>query len=203
MNRVDRFIVESSSWATFHAAASLLTNKEKGDLFERVAQLYLETTPEYRAVLTDVWPLHKTPAHVLAEIGLPGNHVGIDLIAHHRDGRYWAIQAKFRTNEDKALSWGDLSTAFGLVSAPRRNISQFVVIHSTAKPISNRDLMGPMIEIGLDRMHNADWPIIQAHIRNNGKDRHEPRTPTGRFAWQEKPVNDAVEHFKANTRGRM
>ena len=63
--------------------------------------------------------------------------------------------------------------------------------------------MGPMIEIGLDRMHNADWPIIQAHIRNNGKDRHEPRTPTGRFAWQEKPVNDAVEHFKANARGRM
>ena len=103
MNRVDRFIVESSSWATFHAAASLLTNKEKGDLFERVAQLYLETTPEYRAALTDVWPLHKTPAHVLAEIGLPGNDVGIDLIAHHRDGRFWAIQAKFRTNEDKAL----------------------------------------------------------------------------------------------------
>jgi superfamily II DNA or RNA helicase len=203
VNRVDRFIVESSSWATFHAAASLLTNKEKGDLFERAAQLYLETTPEYRTSLTNVWPLHKTPAHVLAEIGLPRNDVGIDLIARHRDGRYWAIQAKFRTIADKALSWGDLSTAFGLASAPRRNISQFVVIHSTAKPISNRELMGSIIEIGLDRMQNADWPIIQAHIRNNGKDRHEPRTPTGRFAWQEKPVNDAVEHFKANARGRM
>jgi len=123
MNRIDRFILACPSWMEFRALIEPLTQKEKGDLFERVTQLYLKTEPEYQAILTDVWLLREVDARTRAEIGLPRNDMGIDLIARCRDGRYWAIQTKYRTNEDHALGWDDLSTAFGLASAPRRNIS--------------------------------------------------------------------------------
>ena len=145
-------------------------------------------------------------ARTRAEIGLPRNDKGIDLIARCRDGRYWAIQTKYRTNEDHALGWDDLSTAFGLASAPRRNISQFVVIHTTARPIGNRNLMGAgLIEIGLDRLQNADWLMMHRAIIDNAPVRPTPRTPTGRFAWQQPVIDKAVEHFIAGgaTRGRM
>ena len=98
-------------------------------MFERATQLYLKTEPEYQALLTDVQLLREVDARTRAKIGLPRNDKGIDLIARCRDGRYWAIQAKYRTNEDRALGWDDLSTAFGLASAPRRNISRFVSLH--------------------------------------------------------------------------
>jgi superfamily II DNA or RNA helicase len=206
MNRIDRFILDCPSWKEFRARIEPLTQKEKGDLFERVAQLHLKTEPEYQAILTDVWLLREVDAQTRAEIGLPRNDKGIDLIARCRDGRYWAIQAKYRTNEDHALGWDDLSTAFGLASAPRRNISQFVVIHTTARPIGNRELMGAgLIEIGLDQLQNADWLMIHRAIIENAPVRPTPRTPTGQFAWQQPVIDKAVEHFVAGgaTRGRM
>ena len=206
MNRIDRFILDCPSWMEFRARIEPLTQKEKGDLFERVTQLYLKTEPEYQAILTDVWLLREVDARTRAEIGLPRNDKGIDLIARCRDGRYWAIQTKYRTNEDHALGWDDLSTAFGLASAPRRNISQFVVIHTTARPIGNRNLMGAgLIEIGLDRLQNADWLMMHRAIIDNAPVRPTPRTPTGRFAWQQPVIDKAVEHFVAGgaTRGRM
>ena len=54
MNRIDRFILDCPSWMEFRARIEPLTQKEKGDLFERVTQLYLKTEPEYQAILTDV-----------------------------------------------------------------------------------------------------------------------------------------------------
>ena len=204
MNRIDRFILDCPSWMEFRARIEPLTQKEKGDLFERATQLYLKTEPEYQALLTDVQLLREVDARTRAKIGLPRNDKGIDLIARCRDGRYWAIQAKYRTNEDRALGWDDLSTAFGLASAPRRNISRFVVIHTTARPIGNRDLMGAgLIEIGLDRLQNADWLMIHRAIIDNAPVRPTPRTPTARFAWQQPVIDKAVEHFVAGgaTRG--
>jgi hypothetical protein len=43
--------------------------------------------------------LREAPESVLAEIDLPRNDLGIDLIARPRSGMYWAIQAKFRSDE--------------------------------------------------------------------------------------------------------
>jgi superfamily II DNA or RNA helicase len=61
------------------------------------------------------------------------------------------------------------------------------------------------IEIGLDRLQNADWLMIHRAIINNAPVRPTPRTPTGRFAWQQPVIDKAVEHFVAGgaTRGRM
>jgi predicted helicase len=143
MNRVDAFIVDCPTFEDFRQRMAPLSNKEKGDFTERLAQVYLQTEPEYRTTLEDVWLLRDAPARVLAEIGLPRDDKGIDLIALDRNGTYWAIQAKYRTEEEEALGWGELSTSFELASPPRRNISLLVVIHTTARPITNRDLMGP------------------------------------------------------------
>ena len=63
---------------------------------------------------------------MLAAIGLPRDDKGIDLTLD-RNRTYWVIQAKYRTDEEEALAWGELSTSFGLASAPRRNISLLVV----------------------------------------------------------------------------
>jgi predicted helicase len=146
--------------------------------------------------------LREAPAHVRAEIGLPREDFGIDLIARHRSGMYWTIQAKFRSDEEGPLGWGELSTFTALSAAPRQSIALTVVAHTSARPIGRRELMHNFVEIGLDAFRQADWSLIQQTICKNVPARPNPSSPTGRFDWQQTVIDKAVEHFGANTRGR-
>jgi hypothetical protein len=44
----DRLLGNCNSWEHFWAAAASLSKKQKGDLLERLVQLYLLTKPKYR-----------------------------------------------------------------------------------------------------------------------------------------------------------
>ena len=49
-------ILSSSNWDAFFERVSVLENtKEKGDVFERFTQLYLQAAPKYRLLLKKVW----------------------------------------------------------------------------------------------------------------------------------------------------
>ena len=49
-------ILSSSNWDDFFERVSVLENtKEKGDVFERCTQLYLQAAPKYRLLLKKVW----------------------------------------------------------------------------------------------------------------------------------------------------
>jgi hypothetical protein len=65
MHREDRFIAACNSWSEFWERAKKLPSKsEKGAVFERLTQLYLEVTPEYRAELQHVWTIRDAPPNV-------------------------------------------------------------------------------------------------------------------------------------------
>jgi hypothetical protein len=68
--------------------------KEKGDVFERLVQLFLLTKPKYKTELSAVWLARsEIPTKVRKRLCLPFTDEGIDLIAQTRDGKFWAIQA--------------------------------------------------------------------------------------------------------------
>ena len=49
MHNLDRFIASCRSWDDFYERTKKLSaDSEKGAVFERLTQLYLQTTPEYR-----------------------------------------------------------------------------------------------------------------------------------------------------------
>src|SRR5262245_45447778 len=101
----DRFIASCRSWDEFWDRARKVSEAEKGIAFERLTQLYLKTAPEYRTKLQDVWLRRDVPVDVRRRLNLPGpRDEGIDLIARTRQGKYWAIQAKFRSQPDKPLN---------------------------------------------------------------------------------------------------
>lgn len=109
--QIDKLIREFSSWGEFAEYTSQLPiNKDKGDLFERLTQLYLLTQPEYRSMLSNVWHYSELPKDVHAHINPPTTDKGIDLFAETKTGEYWAIQSKFRSDTDDALNYADLST---------------------------------------------------------------------------------------------
>ncbi len=160
------FLQNCSSWRQFVSYAdSLETAKEKGDLFERLTLIYLTAHPEYKTKLSDVWMLNDVPPRVARKLNLPSNDEGIDLIAKTRDGEFWAIQAKYRSDNSTALNTRDLAKFSQLSFAHCKEIALGVVAHTTSKPVRKRKLLGNVVEIGLARwleLTPEEWAAIRA-----------------------------------------
>ena len=83
-------ILSSSNWDDFFDRVSAQDEtKEKGDVFERFTQLYLQTAPKYHLLLKKVWK--------------PDVDFGIDFLAKTYDKQTWSIQSKFRSDSDSTL----------------------------------------------------------------------------------------------------
>jgi predicted helicase len=148
MHSPDRFIASCNSWGDFWDSAKLLSASDKGIAFERLTQLYLQTAPEYRTKLQNVWLLRDVPPNIHRRLNLPTPDEGIDLIARTRTGEYWPIQSKFRSQRDKPLTRRELGTFTSLVFNTCNNIALAVVSHTATKPVSKRHLT----------RHGRDWP---------------------------------------------
>src|SRR6516162_2443240 len=198
----DRFIASCGSWDDFWDRAKKLSEAEKGIAFERLTQLYLKTAPEYQTKLQDVWLLRDVPVDVRRRLKLPGpRDEGIDLIARTRQGKYWAIQAKFRSQPDKPLNRRELSTFTSLAFHTCINISLAVVAHTATKPVGKRQLMPKTVEIGLDRWRSLDhegWALIVKRLKGRSA-RPRPRDPKRH---QREAIFAAERHSDAEKAGR-
>jgi len=201
----DRFIASCSSWRDFWQRAKQLPTKgEKGAVFERLTQLYLQTTPEYQTELQDVWILREVPPDLRRRLNLPSRDEGVDLIACTRHGHYWAIQSKFRSQRDRPLTRRELGTFTSLVFNTCNNIALAVVAHTSSKPVSKRHLMRNTTEIGLARWQSLDqeaWRLIVGKLKGRSA-RPDARSPRPH---QRAAISAAKAHFVRDgaARGRL
>jgi predicted helicase len=205
MSWQDRLIASCESWIEFwERTKKLSTDSQRGAVFERLTQLYLQTTPEYRTELRHVWTLREVPPDVCKRLLLPFRDEGIDLIACTRHGEYWAIQSKFRSQRDKPLNRRELGTFSSLAFNTCSNIALAVVAHTCSKPVGKRHLMRNTTEIGLDRWQSLDhdaWRLIVAKLKGRSA-RPEVRHPKRH---QQAAISAAKKHFISDgaTRGRL
>jgi predicted helicase len=205
MINADRFIASCMSWDDFYERAKTFpTQGAKGTAFERLTQLYLQTTPEYRTELQHVWLLREVPADIRRRLNLPGPDEGIDLLARTRRGEYWAIQTKFRSQRDKPLNRRELGTFTSLAFNTCNDIALAVVAHTSTKPVSKHHLMRKTVEIGLDRWQSLEdetWRLIVGRLKGQSA-RPEARSPKQH---QRAAISAAKKHFidDGEARGRL
>ena len=120
--QADKIIKNSSNWKEFsNTVSNFKIEKDKGDVFERFVQIYLSVNATYRNKLEYVWLGNELPNSIRKELNAPINDEGIDIYAKTYDGKYWSIQAKFRTS-NQALNIKNLSTFTGLSFVTCNNI---------------------------------------------------------------------------------
>jgi superfamily II DNA or RNA helicase len=201
----DRFIASCASWSEFWEGTKRLSSAgEKGVVFERLTQLYLQTVPEYQSELAHIWTLREVPPDVRKLLALPTLDEGIDFIARTRNGKYWAIQSKFRSQHDKPLTRKELGTFTSLAFNTCNNIALAVVAHTASKPVSKRHLMRNTTEIGLDRWQSLNqeaWSLIIGKLKGKSA---APKARTPR-PHQSAAVAAAKTHFVRDgaSRGRL
>lgn len=184
------------------------SERDKGSLFERLMQAYLQTDPKYAPLFKVVWLWNEFPG----KLDLGGGDTGIDLVALTFEGDYWAIQCKcLQANSiiDKPAVDTFLSTSsreFKNESLQTKRFAYRLWISTTNKWGPNateaiRNQNPPVIRINLYDLANApvDWEKLDKGIHGEAS-----RTPKkSLYPHQQVALEKAHEYFQTSDRGKL
>ncbi|WNG83730.1 Helicase associated domain protein [Mycobacterium sp. ITM-2016-00316] len=169
--------------------------KKKGTQFERIVKFFLENDPYYahELVRVDLW---KDSPHKWGTKDL-----GTDLIAVHRDGGLWSIQAKaygpnYRITKRDVDSW--------LSDSNRPEVTYRLLVATTNRIGGNAEstIKGQAIKVGTrlrTDLEEADvtWPSSLEDLRTP---KPKPKAP---LPHQVEAVTDVVNEFQVHDRGQL
>lgn len=75
------------------------------NFFELFAKYYFLCCPSIRNDYQDVWLYNEIPINIKELLNLPNTDYGIDLLLRGRDNLFYAVQCKFKVDEDTKLNW--------------------------------------------------------------------------------------------------
>jgi predicted helicase len=174
--------------------AAIPENKGKGDAFEQFVKAFLLLDPEYATKISDVWIHHEVPSAIRKKLHLPDSDQGIDLIAKTKEGEFWAIQCKYRTDSTRPIPWREISTFTGLAFGVCKRIS-FGLICSTTERITK--VIGKQDRIGfcaLDVWQGLDAEFFK-RLRALLEQKNAKLKPLSPRPHQVAAVRDARKHF--------
>lgn len=198
----DELLGSVESWPQFLATIDGLgrsdaATKRKGDVFERLVQLLLTLDPEFSCQLSDVWLYREIPERLRLDLNLPTKDRGVDLLARTKKGQYWTVQAKYRSENEGSVPFGELGTFGTLSAAVARDISRGLVC--TTKREKTPDLASAKSfefhQVLLDRWESLPlefWQRVRSTCSGKSTTPLEPRT---RRPYQEAAVDAARRHF--------
>ena len=168
-----KLLSSSNSWSDLNKKLEELTKsgqaKLAGDVFENVCKYFLQTAPQYQTKLKNVWLLKEVKEDLRRKLNLPSTDEGIDLIAETFDGKYWAIQSKYRSDPKDTLTIkGDLATFPNLAFNNCKNISLGLVMTTADKPPLKTKLLKGVSFVTLESFLELDdnnlegWNLIKA-----------------------------------------
>ena len=205
-----KLVSSSNSWSDLNKKLEELTKsgqaKFAGDIFENICKYFLQTAPQYQTKLKNVWLLKEVKEDLKRKLNLPSTDEGIDLIAETFDGKYWAIQSKYRSDRKDTLTVkGDLATFANLAFNNCKNISLGLVMTTADKPPLKTKLLKGVSFVTLESFLELDdnnlegWKLIKA--KTEGKV-IIPKALSPR-PHQVKAIEDTIEYFKTKERGKV
>jgi superfamily II DNA or RNA helicase len=205
-----KLLSSSSSWSDLNKKLEEFTtsnqSKLAGDIFENVCKYFLQTAPQYQTKLKNVWLLKEVKEDLKRKLNLPSTDEGIDLIAETFDGKYWAIQSKYRSDPKDTLTVkGDLATFANLAFNNCKNISLGLVMTTADKPPLKTKLLKSVSFVTLESFLELDdnnfegWNLIKA------KAEHKTIIPKALSPkpHQVKAIKNTIEYFKTKERGKV
>ncbi|MEB5584106.1 DEAD/DEAH box helicase [Enterococcus faecium] len=172
--------------------------RDKGTLFEKIAQIYFKNEPTYKNLFSDVWLLNEVPE----EYAIPKKDTGIDLVARNEaTGELTAIQAKFY---DSKIYKRHIDSF--LAELNKSYYSNGIIVYSLDSLSSNADeainqLSKSVQQIGLSDLRNSqvDWESFIPSRPNEVKVKNTKKTRP----YQNDAINLTIEYFKENDRGQL
>lgn len=172
--------------------------RDKGTLFEKIAQIYFKNEPTYKNLFSDVWLLNEVPE----EYAIPKKDTGVDLVARNEaTGELTAIQAKFYDNKIYKRHIDSFLAELG-----KSYYSDGIIVYSLDSLSSNADeainqLSKPVAQIGLSDLRNSQvaWESFIPSRPNEVKVKNVKKTRP----YQNEAIDLTIEYFQEHDRGQL
>ena len=205
-------ISKCNSWKELNDQLEDLAKSEQtkfaGDIFELVTKHFLLTDSRYQSILKNVWLLNEVPEATRVKLNLPDQDEGIDLIAKTKQGKFWAIQSKYRSDSSENLTLsgkGGLATFNSLAFTYCKNISHGLVVTTVDSPPKKMKLINDIgfetseSFLSLDDNQFEGWKILKS---SSLKKIIKPKKLYPR-PHQIEGIDKAIKYFETNDRGKI
>ena len=195
---------QSNDWQDFKSRLERLSEKPKGDCFELLVKYYLQLDPIYATKLKHVWLLKEVPANVRKYLRLPNTDEGIDLLAETKEGEYWAIQSKYKTDERSSVTRKELSTFTDLAFGICKNIS-LALVCTTADRYSHKLKLHDRVTFCCGDVWRGLDKAFFRRLHNLLAGRTIALPPRKPRPYQQRAIRNAYRHFdvKRERRGKL
>jgi predicted helicase len=195
-------LLACASWEDVRAQLAECPAKLKGDCFELLTEHFLRLTPEYQSQLKEVWRLAQLPRRVSARLGLPTQDEGIDLVAETHDGGFWAIQCKYRQDEEHSTTLREVATFLALRADRGFDLA---LLCTTADSYSGRLKKHEKLQFCAgDVWRNLDEEFFERLHHSLRGQQPQPLSPKEPRTHQWEAVAAARQYFaKGKTRGKL
>ena len=184
-----------------------VSERDKGDRFERLMQAYLKTAPVYAGLFEQVWLWAEFPYN--GSFG--GKDIGIDIVAKTFAGDYWAVQCKcyaadscigkadvdsFLATSGKTFEVDGNTVAFvqrlWISTTNNWNSNAELVIRNQTPPVARLNL----IDLETD---DVDWDKLEQGLFG----KVSRQKPFEIMEHQQKAIDKTHEYFKTHDRGKL
>jgi len=208
--KIIEILTDSKSWSdikykleAYNTAKTETTNKDTvaGKLFEYFAKGYFIIEPEQNQLYKNVWLFDEIPLKIKEQLSFPLRDFGIDLLLQDYQNRYYAVQCKFKNDEQSILQWSKdkLGNAFGLAEK-----CDYVLVftnasnvHSVAKDREKFKFVGYS---DLLNIKEEDIEGIRIYHQSFTKPVFKKLNP---LPHQEKAISEVLAYYKENDRGQL
>src|SRR4029078_2449163 len=198
---LQNYINQITKFNDIYGVTKKFSNKQKGDLFEEFVKYIFLYHPYYINLTKEIWLYNECPDRIKKLLNLPDTDQGIDLIMLSKAGKYYAIQAKFRSDKNNKIKWDELGTFVGLTFGISNGFEKgFFVTNTTqiTKNILNSDKIIPIFGDFFDNLSDNIIKSIKGHVLKNLKVQLDVFTAR---KYQKKIMCETILHFKSNDRG--
>jgi superfamily II DNA or RNA helicase len=204
MNPIE-ILQKSDNWASFKNNLNSLSNRQKGDCFEALTKYYLLLHPTYTTQLKSVWLLKEVPPDVREKINLPVSDEGIDIIAETKYGTHWAIQCKYKEDENSSITRRELSTFTDLAFSICKNIELGLVCTSADRSSHKLKMHGDRLSFCAGEVWRALSGEFFDRLHSFTTGQTAPLQPMQPRPHQQRAIENAYKHFvdEEYSRGKM
>lgn len=207
MKLADVLRAGATGWRDIHAA--LVPHNEPGDstaghLFEEFAKHFFLAAPEYKREFKNVWAEPEIPSRVRKKLTLAGRDHGVDLLLEDHEGRFHAVQCKFKTDQSKTLGWTtDRLSSWLAESDEAQGLVMFTNASGIDPQSTRKATKKDFTLVTVGDLLSLSPPTIRDILRlARGKTPKKPKRLKPR-PYQRRAVSDVVKGFKTHDRGQL
>ncbi|PZX09660.1 Mrr restriction endonuclease-like protein [Breznakibacter xylanolyticus] len=185
-----------------HDSSSGLKDTRAGKIFEIFTKHYFIASPSEKDNYKNVWLFEEVPTEIRNKLNIGNIDYGVDLVLEDTEGLFYAVQCKFKNDENSVLNWSADKIANLFAFCP--NADGYIVFSNAADLDKvSKTRHDKFTFYSISNLLEIDSDVIDAIYQSLSVNKAIERKLFEPKEHQKKAISDCVEFFEIENRGQL